>query len=453
MNTLKSADNHITASPHHLKATFIKYVSLNVFGMIGLSCYILADTFFISQGVGANGLTALNLALPVYSLIHGTGLMLGMGGATRFSVSGSKAVFTQSLYFAAAAALIFLFCGIFLTDEIAVLLGSDAATHAMTVSYLQVILCFAPLFLLNNVIICFVRNDKNPRLSMAAMLIGSLSNIVLDYVFVFPLQMGMFGAALATGIAPAISLVILSLHFFKKRRSSEQKAITNANTISLCKQPPSFKALRDISSLGAAALITELSSGIVIIVFNKIILEIGGNTAVAAYGVIANIALVVISVFTGIAQGVQPLISTCYGKENKADSNVKKLLRYAVTASLGFAVLIYTASYIFARPITAAFNRDSIQALTDIAVSGLRIYFTAFIFVGVNIISAAFFAAVDKPKYAFIISVLRGFIIIIPVAVLLSTLLSLTGVWLSIVVAEGLVCVLSVLLLLRSNRK
>ncbi|MFR5602161.1 MAG: MATE family efflux transporter [Lachnospiraceae bacterium] len=194
---------------------FFKYVSFNILGMLGLSCYILADTFFISKGMGADGLTALNLAIPVYSFIHGSGLMIGIGGATRYSLlkNGSSRqamdlVFSRSVLYALGFSCMFVFAGIFFPNQLSRLLGADANVHQMTSSYLQVILVFAPAFMMNNVLLAFIRNDGNPRLSMLAMITGSLSNIVLDYLFIFPMGMGIFGAALATGFAPLISIAI-----------------------------------------------------------------------------------------------------------------------------------------------------------------------------------------------------------------------------------------------------
>lgn len=169
---------------------FVRYSSLNVLGMLGLSCYILADTFFVSKGLGTNGLAALNLAIPIYSFIHGTGLMIGMGAGTIFSIQRSRnnsksinTIFTNAIYFAAFFALLFIAVGLFFSDLVVGYLGADESVYAMTRTYIQVILLFAPAFLLNNVLLCFVRNDGAPQFSMAAMIGGSLSNIVLDYVF------------------------------------------------------------------------------------------------------------------------------------------------------------------------------------------------------------------------------------------------------------------------------
>lgn len=430
---------------HYLKE-FFKYASLNVLGMIGLSCYILADTFFISSGLGADGLTALNLAIPVYSFIHGSGLMLGMGGATKYSIYKSQKkqnnmniMFTNTLYMFGILALIFVFAGLFLSGRIAALMGADTAVFAMTNTYLKVILLFAPAFMLNDILICFVRNDGNPRITMTAMLTGSLSNVLLDYIFIFPLKMGIFGAVLATGLAPLISMGILSSHMRKKK-----------NQFHIMKARPAPAAGRSILSLGIPALITEVSSGIVIIVFNIIILGLLDNVGVAAYGIIANLSLVVISIYTGISQGIQPLISRAHGAHDAA--NVKRILGYAMTAAVVLSCVFYLVIFFCADPIAAVFNSENNRKLQAIAVSGLKLYFTAVWFAGFSIILSVYFTSVETPIPAHIISLLRGLILIVPAAFLLSGLWGITGVWLAFPVTELLAAGFGAAMYLKSSK-
>lgn len=413
--------------------TFMKYSSLNVLGMIGLSCYILADTFFVARGLGVNGLTSLNLAIPIYSFIHGLGLMIGMGGSTRYSISksthrknSSSAIFTQALQFTIILSLTLLVIGLFFSNDIARLLGSSDATHTMTNTYLKTILLFSPMFMLNNLFICFVRNDNNPKLSMYAMLIGSFSNVILDYIFIFPLNMGMFGAVLATSIAPMISLMVLSLHFLKKK-----------NSFVYIKSRLNIESIKDICILGISALITEVSSGIVMIIFNSIILSLLGNVGVAAYGILANIALVITSIFTGISQGVQPILSQNYGTSNK--NNVRKIYSYGIITALICALITYIIIFTFSKPIVSIFNGEHNVALEGIAISGMHIYFTTFFFTGVNIVTSIYFSSIDNPKLSFIISILRGFILIIPITLLLASFLGINGVWLSLPITEFIV--------------
>ncbi|MCH1983368.1 MATE family efflux transporter [Ruminococcus sp. OA3] len=424
---------------------FVRYSSLNVLGMTGLSCYILADTFFVSKGLGANGLAALNLAIPVYSFIHGTGMMLGMGGATKYSIfKGQKAfrnsnlIFTNTGYLAAVFAAVFMVIGIFFSKNVTLLLGADTEVFAMTNTYLKIILLFAPAFIMNDILICFVRNDGNPRLSMNAMLGGSMLNIILDYVFIFPFDMGIFGAVLATGLSPVISMIILSGHFLKRK-----------NNFCFEKVAPHAAMIGYTLSLGFPSLVTEVSSGVVIIVFNMIILNIQGNIGIAAYGVIANLSLVVIAVYTGIAQGMQPLISRAYGQNDK--STVRQVRRYALSALFMVSCVICLTVFLLASPIAGIFNSEGSVRLQDIAVYGLRLYFIAAPFVGYNIVLLTFFTSTEKAVWAHLLSLLRGLILIIPMAFLLSSLAGITGVWLAFPVTECLVAVLGIILKIKTQ--
>lgn len=433
---------------------FLKYVSANVLGMIGFSCYILADTFFIARGIGANALAALNLALPAYSLMNGTGLMIGMGAAARYSLSAAQpkdkvhqTVFTHALYLSVLAAVIFSSAGALIPGPIARLLGADGDTIGYATDYLRILLVFSPLFLGNNLLTCFVRNDGAPRLSMAAMITGSLANIVLDYVFVYPLDMGMTGAAIATATAPLLGMLVASIHFIK--RHNRFRPMSGVRF--------SLWRWKDICALGVSSLISELSSGIVIIVFNFLILSLNGNTGVAAYGILANIALVLVAIFTGIAQGIQPIVSkyaASGSRSAEAPSNSRALhsiRRYALISALLMALIAYTAVTVWSVPIADIFNRDHDPVLTEIASGGMKIYFISLFFSGINIVAASFLSSADRPRQAFIVSILRGFLLIIPVAWLLATLAGLTGIWMAVPVTEGIVSVLALVFLFKHN--
>lgn len=445
---------------------FVKYSSLNVLGMIGLSCYILADTFFVSKGLGTNGLAALNLAIPIYSFIHGSGLMLGIGGATKYSILRSQGktgaggqektgiggresvrnsheldcIYTNTVKLAAILAALFFISGVFFSRSITALLGADGEVSAMTNTYLRMILLFAPAFMMNDVLICFVRNDGNPRLSMTAMITGSMANILLDYLFIFPLGMGIFGAVLATGLAPLISMGILARHWLNKK-----------NGFHLAGKGSGFQMSRPILSLGFPSLITEVSSGLVIIIFNIIILNLQGNVGVAAYGVIANLSLVVISMFTGIAQGIQPLVSRAYGYNNP--SEVRQVLRYALTSVLVLSIVLYAVIFTCAAPIASIFNSQQNMQLQSIAQTGLKLYFTAMVFAGFNIVLSILFTSTEKAFPAHAVSLMRGLILIVPMAFFLSSLWGMTGVWMAFPVTEFLTAVMgaSIYFALRKN--
>lgn len=426
---------------------FIRYVSLNVLGMLGLSCYILADTYFVSKGLGADGLAALNLAIPVYSFIHGSGLLIGMGGGTRYAIFKHQGeerkagcVFTHALWFALGLSAGFVLLGLLGSEKLARLLGADETVFAMNRTYLQVILLFAPAFLLNNLCLCFVRNDGAPQLSMAAMLGGSLSNVVLDYLFLFPGGMGIFGAAFATGLAPIISLLILSPHFIRRKNGFHPIP---------CR--PRAALFAGIFSSGLPSLVTEASSGVVMIVFNGIFLRLQGNTGVAAYGVIANLSLVVIAVYTGIAQGIQPLISRYTGAGDPAA--VRRTLRYATAAMLLVSGLVYGGIFFGASPIAGIFNSGHDNLLQTIAVTGLRLYFLACPFAGFNVVYAVYFTSINRPRPAHVLSLLRGFVLILPLAFLLAALGGIRGVWLAFPAAELLTAGVGLALFLRQRKR
>ena len=421
---------------------FRRYAAPGVLGMIGISCYILADTFFVAKGTGSLGLAALNIAIPAYNLMNGLGLMVGVGGATHYSLCRAQGdaveadrTFTHTLLLGLCIALLFVLTGTFGVVPLSRLLGANAETLDMTAVYLRLLLCFAPFFVTNNVMIAFVRNDGEPGRAMAGMIAGSLFNIVFDWVFIFPCGLGMFGAALATGASPLGSLLVLSGHLRRPSRGFH-----------LRRERLRPRLLPRICAPGLSSLVSELASGITLLLINLVLLRIAGNTAVAAYGVIANLALVESAIFTGLSTGVQPLIS------RSAEADRRRLLRWTVTTALAISALMYVLVFVFASPITAVFNSEHDPALAACAVPGLRIYFAGFLAACINIIAAAYFSAAGQAPRGFIISLVRSIIAIPPVLFALSALLGVTGVWLTFPAVEALACALSLLFILRSPK-
>lgn len=424
---------------------FAHYATMNITGMIGLSCYILADTFFISKALGTNGLAALNLAIPIYSFVHGLGLMFGIGGATKYSIfRGQKReregnqTFSLVIVSSVIISIILLLLGLVLSGLLARALGANGEVYSMTRIYLRVILLFSPAFMLNDILVCFVRNDGSPKLAMAAMLAGSFSNILLDYIFLFPMEMGIFGAVLATGFAPVIGLSILSIHFLKKK-----------NGFQFQKELPSILHIREPILLGIPSLVTEVASGIVMIVLNRIILGLQGNIGVAAYGVIANISLVVASIYTGLAQGMQPLTSYSHGCRDS--KTVRQIFRYALWSMAVISVGLYVVIFFFADPIVLAFNGEHNANLQQMAVLGMQLYFVVIPFMGFNIITSMFLTSTEKPIPAQIISLLRGLILVIPIAYILAYAAQMVGVWLALPVTEAVVAVGAMIKISRMN--
>lgn len=414
---------------------FLRYVAQNIAGMIGLSCYILVDTLFVSMALGASGLAALNLSITVFSVVTGIGQMAGVGGGTDFSLRRAEGrdadrSLPTALLCAGAISLLFALTGIFFAEPLSRLLGADEATFALTTTYVRMTLLFSPVYILASLLRGFVSNDGSPNLSMLSMLVSSGPNIVLDYLFLFPLGMGMFGAVLATGISACLSLPVLLVHFFTPRC-----------TLRLCRRLLAASETLRLLAYGLSALVGELASAISLLTFNLLLMRLGGYIGVAAYGVIANTALVATSIFTGVGQGIQPLASRVFGADDRA--GMRRLLSYTRVTVIALSLIIFALVFLLAQPLAGAFNHEGDAQLLHIAVSGLRVYFTGYLFAGVNIAAAALLSAVGRPKRALLISLLRSCVLLVPAALLLSRLLGVTGVWLSFVVTEAACCALS----------
>ena len=417
---------------------FYRYISMSILGMLGSAGTILADTFFVSNRLGANGLTALNIAICIFGLINGLGLLLGVGGATYYAISKARGedtkaneIFSISLFTSLGVGFILFICGLFFSRPIVQILGAEGIILPMADIYMKTILCFSPFFILRHLCICFIQNDDNPRLAMAAMLLGSMANIVLDYLFIYPLNMGIFGAAFATALTPMVGVLICSIHLFQKK-----------NHFHLTKISAKRLEIRKICSFGTAAFINECSSGIVLLVFNLLILNHAGNIGVAAYGIIANLALIVMAVFTGISQGVQPLLSKAHGESDGA--KIRIIYRHSIIMSAIIGLLVYIGSCHFAPELVSIFNHEKNPDLQMIAETGLQIYFVSFLFLGYNFLSASRFSATEKPLIAFTLSFFRGCVGVIAVAVIFAYLWSIDGIWLSIPVVEFLTLLMGI---------
>ena len=426
----------------NLTKQFFKYVSQNIFGLLGTSCYILADTYFIAQAAGTDGVTLLNLCLPIYNLIFAFGSMIGLGAATRYAIlraqgdARAQRYFSNAIFSVCILAVPFMLVGIFRPDGLLRLMGGDADIVALGMNYARIFLMFTPFFMCNYVVASFVRNDGDPSLAMVATLSGSLFNVVFDYIFIFPMGLGLPGAALATAISPILSIAVCSAHFIKK-----------SNTITFVRKAPSVRLLAQSCQLGISGFVGELSSGVTTTVFNFLLLRLAGNVAVAAYGVVANFALVATAIFNGVAQGAQPLVSRCYGKNEMAGA--RKLLLLGCGTALGLAALLYGVVFGYTDALTALFNSENSALMAEFAHSGMRIYFVGYFFAGCNIVAAGYLGAVNRPAEASITSLCRGMVAIVVCSLVLSALFGMNGVWAAFPVSEAITLALTVFLLKR----
>lgn len=427
------------------KKSLYQYIAPNILAMVGMSCYILADTFFIATSQGTNGITALNLALPIYGLIFAIGSMIGTGSAIRYILAKAtgqqetKKYFSNALIWDAIVSVIFIAAGLFFPGQVMRVMGADAVIEAIGIPYIRIVLCFTPFFMMNYAFTAFVRNDNAPHIAMAATLLSSLFNIVFDYVFMFPLGMGMTGAALATAVSPIVSILICMVHYLSPKSS-----------VSFHFMVPSVKMLISSCSLGVVAFVGEIASAVTTMVFNFVLLGLDGNTAVAAYGVIANTALVGTAIFNGVSQGLQPLASEAHARGEEHEKH--QILVKSIVTGIALAIVLIAGVWFFASDITSAFNSEQSAQLAAYAIPGIRIYFIGFFAAGINIICAGFLSATDHAKESSIVAISRGIIAIIIFALVLPTFLGITGVWLAFPAAEAVTLLLAIFMTKRISK-
>ncbi|AUJ28913.1 MATE family efflux transporter [Liquorilactobacillus hordei] len=419
---------------------FANYTVKNIFASLGLSLYVIVDTLFIAIAAGAIGLASLNIVLPIFNLFNSVGLMLGIGGATIYSMNkGSDGNDTHSLYgqllvLGVSVGIFFIIIANIFTNQLLYLMGANSQTITTAAPYLRIISLSAPLFIINYVSVNFIRNDGNPKLTMLATLSETGVVVLIDYLFVFVLKLGMNGAAFATLFAPLTSLIILTNHRFFPNRKLKLKL-----------KLPNLTLIKSVIRLGFPSLLTELSTGVSIFFFNIVLLRLGGNYEVAAYGVIANIAIIALAFFNGISFGMQPLVAREYGKNHW--KNVRKLLNASLVTCLVIALFCYLFLVIFKYPVINIFNNDHSNLLVMYASYGIPLYFLSLFFSGININVMIFSVSINQPRLSFFISLLRGYLILLPTIILFGYLFGITGVWLSVPFTELSVTIFSILFL------
>lgn len=429
-----------------IRKQFATFVSRNILGMMGMSCYYIVDTLFVARSQGADGVAALNLVSPPYYLIFAVAAMIANGSAIIYKIRSAqgndetRGYFTDAIIFALIGSIPFLMIGIFFPDKIIELMGGDEVIVALGTNYMRIIMLFSPMLICNNIVVAYVRNDDRPDLAMRATLISSIFNIVGDYILMFPLDLGMTGAALASGFAPIVSIAICNTHIRSEK-----------SHIHLIMKLPNLKILPQIIGIGAASFATKISTAIVILVYNFLILNLTGNTGLAAYGVISNIAIFVKLIFEGIADGSQPLLSEYYGKEKR--DGLRYIFGLGKKSAIISAIVVYILLVVLAEPIATAFNSENSAALQALTIVGIRLYFLAYVFGSFNTVCIGYFSATAKAVWAGVISVLRSSVILVIFAVILAKIFGMNGVWLSYAATEIVTIFLVLAGLKKINKK
>ena len=406
-----------------------QYVFRSILSTVGASIYVLADSFFVAQKMGVLGVAVMNLSMPLFNVMDGLGFLLGMGGGTLFTIyqiqdrKRSTKTYTQTVIMGLIIGLVFTLLGILWASQISHLLGADQTTFKMTFQYVQTVLLFGPGFIFNNLLLGFIRNDHGTKTAMFAMTISSLANIFLDWLFILRLDMGMVGAGLATSFSPIISILIILTHFRKKK-----------NHLKLVSHPFILSDLRQTFSIGLPSFLTEMSTGFGIFIYNWVFLKVSGNNAVAAYGIAANVLLVALALFTGVAQGIQPIVSQEYAHRNF--KTIKHGLHFGLIIAelLGIVCLAFVCFN--SHLIIDFFNAASNFKVISLANSGMKLLLISLLFSSLNVVFNIFFSAINNSHISIAMVILRGYIFPLVIVALSAKLAGIQGVWLSLTVIE-----------------
>ena len=427
-----------------IKALYRKYLLPSISATLVTSIYILADTMMVGRGVGPVGIAALNLLLPVFSLFFGTGMMFGVGGSVLFSISrGRQEENMCRRYFTAALALALL-AGVFYGtafqiwfDPVTAFLGRNESMDLFVRQYGRILIAGAPIFICSSFFQAFVRNDREPKRAMAAVIAGGVSNVILDYVFIFPMGMGMAGAAIATVIGSLITVVILLTHF-----------VSPANTLKLTRRF-GLREMRASAVNGASSFLVEMTGGIVIFLFNRQLLSYVGDLGVVVYGIVSNSALIAASIFNGISQAAQPVMAINFGagKRERVEETRRRALKTASASGI-----LFTAIGLFCPQVLVYAFVEPTGEIMAMGVTAVRIYFLSFLAAGSNVLFATYFQSVLKPGFAMAICMLRGIVLNGAFVFLLPMAFGVNGIWAAMTVTECLT-LLCALFMLKKGRK
>ena len=375
-------------------------------------------------------------------------MLLGEGGGSKYAANmaaekseKANAFFTVATKTCLIIALPLVVAGLFFANPVSALLGAQGHILPMVADYTRVLLVFSPVIMMYYAFESFVRNDGTPGIAMVSSVILYAINILLDYIFILRMGLGMFGSGLATALASSLALSYLLLHWRKKAR------------FQLAPVFAAIKKTRAVFAIGAPTFVAQFLGGLNSLAFNWLFLRQLGNIGVAAFGIVSTLSIVLYCVFTGIAQGMQPMASHYYGKND--DKNLKKVLSLSIATSVGAALLGIVVVFLFTGELVSIFNQEPDAALSaqlaSLSMTGARIYFPAFVFVGVTIIITYFLAATGAPKRALVLSALQSGGII-PVAIILAYFMGANGIWASHPIFEMTLIVLSFVFLVRANK-
>ena len=428
------------------KTTYFKYLGAAFGSALISAVYSIVDMAMVGQYQGPEGTAALAVVAPVWNIIYSLGLLTGIGGSVLFGAAKGKGERrTEGEYFTAALMITVVLAAaswlmvLFFDTPMLHLFGAEETLLPLAREYLYPIKFVVPLFLFNQMLAAFLRNDGNPGLAAAAVLSGGIFNIIGDYLFVFVFGMGIMGAGLATAAGAGITFAGMISHFFTKK-----------NTMRLVRSSLFWGKCRRIIVTGFSTFFIDVAMGILTMLFNRQIMKYLGGSALSVYGVIVNISTIVQCCAYSVGQASQPIFSICFGA-GKWD-RIKETLKYALYSVACFSVVWTLLVFAFPNGFIRIFMAPT-DEIYRIAPFILRSYGISFLLLPLNVFSTYYFQALMKPGVSFLVSVLRGLILSGIMICLLPIAAGPDSLWFAMVITEAAVAVLVISLIRRYTRE
>lgn len=435
----------ISLSNHFTYKRLLRFVLPTVVMMIVTSVYSIVDGFFVSNIVGKNAFAAVNLIMPLLMALGSFGFMIGTGGSALISKTlGEKKQEQANRYFSMLimvtirVGILLSIIGFIWMRPLANLLGASETIIDDCVLYGRVLIVANTFFMLQNCFQSFLVTAEKPHIGLAISVIAGINNVVLDFVFVYILRTGIFGAALATALSQAVGGIVPLLYFSRK----------NSSLLCFVKTTLDFKALKRACLNGSSEMLTNLSASFVGMLYNFQLMRIASENGVAAYGVIMYVNFIFMSFFFGYAIGSAPLVGYHYGAKNIEE--LKNLFRKSIVLTTIVSIIMTVLGVGLAFPLSKLFVGYDAELL-EMTTNGMRLYSLSFLLCGFNIFGSAFFTALNNGLISALISFLRTLVLQTTAILILPSLWGINGIWLAIVAAEGLTILVTIILLIKNR--
>ena len=438
---------NIQLSDHFNYKKMLRFTLPSIIMMIFTSIYGVVDGFFVSNYVGKTPFAAINFIMPVLMILGALGFMFGTGGSALiskyFGEGNSKkanSTFSMLVYITIITGIAIALIGIITISPVASLMGAKGQMHSDCVLYSKIILAALPFFMLQVAFQTLFVTAQKPVLGLYSTVISGITNMILDALFMAVFGWGIAGAALATAIAQAVGGLVPIIYFVRP----------NTSLLRLSKPELNFKALFKICTNGSSELMTNLSMSIVGILYNLQLMKYAGENGIAAYGVLMYVNFVFLSAFIGFSVGIAPVVSFHFGAKNH--SELKSLLKKSMVVISIFAVSMFILAEVLASPLSHTFVGYDAD-LTKLTLKGFLIFSFSFLFAGYAIFISAFFTALNDGLTSAIISFLRSMVFQIINVIVLPVFWGINGIWISVIVAEFMAVLLSVMFLIIKKKK